>query len=117
MQWAGGRFVPVVTDDSVPVVQGLGQLLAFAAGMLWRPTWNLLCPWLPRYVFTGPSFSTSAKIAAVLAAVDAGKLQIPLHEPEGFPFTAAGVTAAMRLQAGGHAHGKVVVNMARRSDE
>jgi hypothetical protein len=53
----------------------------------------------------------------VLAAVAGGKLQIPLDEPRGFPFTPAGVAAALRRQASGHAHGKVVVDMGRTSDE
>ena len=61
------------------------------------------------------SVGSAASIDAVLSLVEKNRLRIPIDAavPEtGFPFTAAGVAAALRLQASGHSHGKVVVDVA-----
>ena len=108
--WLGGRFCAVCGDDAAPLVQSAVQLASFAAGMLWRPLWTTAAPWVPAYRF-GVAVATATSIAAVLAHVAEKRLRIPLDAAGSFPFTAAGVIAALRLQAGGHAHGKVVVTI------
>lgn len=44
--------------------------------------------------------------------MEAEKLAVALDERGPFPFNADGVRAALSLQQSGHAHGKVVVDVA-----
>jgi len=102
----------VVGDEPKPTIQTVVQLLYFIGKMLWRPMTVWMAPWkFPSYS-TPLSMTDAASLACVLKLVESGRLKMPLHDNRSFPFTEAGVREALSVQAGGHAHGKVVVKIA-----
>lgn len=111
-RWSGGRFVAVVAGDPLPVVQSALQLAGFVGGMLWPPLKSILSPWIPHYRMLVSS-TTADYLSKVLALVDSGKITVVLDPASPLPFTTEGVKKAFTLQASRHAHGKVVVQIAK----
>lgn len=108
----GGRFVAIAGDDPTPVVQTWYQLLAFVVAMLAKPTRSIFAPWLPRYLFV-VSTVTSEYLSKVVEMIESGRLRVQLDPLSPFSFTNDGVKGALKTQASGHAHGKIVVELAR----
>jgi len=104
----GGRFIAVVGDQPLPVVRNPFQLIAFACQMLWKPLWTLFAPWKPKYVLM---MSQTDNLADVLQHISQGNLKIVLEPSSPFAFSEQGVRNAFKMQASGHAHGKVVVEI------
>ena len=110
---SGGRFVAVAGSEPRPLVQNVFQLFSFAGGMLRNPIVSTFRSSIPNYLMVASE--TKAEILKqVLEYVEQKKLAIVLDPKSPFPFTADGVKSALSLQASGHAHGKVVVELSKR---
>eukprot|EP00899_Mesostigma_viride_P003622 jgi/Mesvir1/13260/Mv22355-RA.1 len=110
--WSGGRFIS--SDFSPNEVHNVLHLARFVVALFWPGLCAALRPWaLPRYkaLLVMPD---AALLTDVMKRVASRELKIVMDPSSPFPFTLEGVKAAFRLQAGRHAHGRVVVQV---SDE
>jgi len=107
----GGTFVAVTGDDPQPDCTTHWKLVKFFAKLLGRMFYTKFTTGrLPNYVMLMPDDNNNEGRKEVLEWIANGTLTIPLDET--LPFTAQGVSKAFRKVASGHAHGKVVVQIA-----
>lgn len=108
----GGSFVAVTGDEPKPDCRTVWKAIKFFAKMPWRPlyTW-MKSRTLPKYVMIMP-YDIPESRKQVIDWMQEGTLKIPL-DGSPLPFTAEGVRQAFAKVGSGHAHGKVVVSMAK----
>jgi NADPH:quinone reductase-like Zn-dependent oxidoreductase len=107
-----GRFLAVVLNDWHIVVKQPWHLASVLLPPLGRQLWNTVRPNGRRYMmFLGGV--DGKKLAEVASLVSEGELRVPLDPQSPFPLTEAGVKAAFELMGSRHAHGKVVIEVAK----
>ncbi|KAI8807185.1 chaperonin 10-like protein [Cladochytrium replicatum] len=109
---SGGRFVAVVGNTPKPLVQNALQMAVFAGSMMSYPLSAMAQPWKPGYVMVTSS-TQSEPLEKVLELASKGSIRAVLEPSGPFPFSAEGVSRALALVASSHAHGKVVIDMAK----
>jgi len=109
----GGRFVAVTGDDPKPDCRTVWTTMKFFAKLPGKTLYTTLRPrTYPKYVLLFPYDEAKGR-KEVLEWMQEGSLKIGLDEESPLPFTAAGVRKAFLKVGSGHAHGKVVVQIAK----
>jgi NADPH:quinone reductase-like Zn-dependent oxidoreductase len=106
--WEGGRFVSL--DFGPSVVHNAWHMADFVTSMFWQGLRTSLWPYLPRYtaVLVMPD---TASLKAAMELCGSGAVKIVLDPSSPFAFTLEEVKSAFKLQASGHAHGRVVIKV------
>lgn len=95
-------------------VHGVWDLMRLSFEWLWATCSSRLNPRIPKLVMAdGLEKIEARQIAEVLQDVVDGRLNPVLDPASPFPFTEEGVRDAMRRQKSTHAHGKVVIIVAK----
>jgi NADPH:quinone reductase-like Zn-dependent oxidoreductase len=110
----GGQFIAVTGDDPKPDMSTWWKTIRFFANLPLRPlhTW-IHAKTLPAYILLMP-YDIPQGRKQVLDWMEKKSLQIKLDEQSPLPFTQEGVQKAFAIVASGHAHGKVVVQLAEK---
>ncbi|CAJ1954901.1 unnamed protein product [Cylindrotheca closterium] len=120
----GARSGTKVLPKKVPYVQlipGVGTEInmtglgigSFLGSMLGRKLVSKCHPSCPKWEIPQGLDLPPGHLKKVLGDVESGKVRVILDSAGPFQFTSAGVRAAMRLQQSKHAHGKVVIEIAK----
>eukprot|EP00581_Thalassiosira_minuscula_P010327 CAMPEP_0183702530 /NCGR_PEP_ID=MMETSP0737-20130205/597_1 /TAXON_ID=385413 /ORGANISM="Thalassiosira miniscula, Strain CCMP1093" /LENGTH=352 /DNA_ID=CAMNT_0025929147 /DNA_START=90 /DNA_END=1148 /DNA_ORIENTATION=+ len=110
---AGGTFVAVTGDDPRPDCTTMWKTLKFFAKLPRKPLYTQLrSGTYPKYVLLMPYDEAKGR-KQVLGWMQEGSLKIQLDDESPLPFTAEGVRSAFLKVGSGHAHGKVVVQIAK----
>mmetsp|Transcript_6746 Transcript_6746/g.11803 ORF Transcript_6746/g.11803 Transcript_6746/m.11803 type:complete len:366 (-) Transcript_6746:99-1196(-) len=108
----GGSFVAVTGDDPHPDCTTVWKTIKFFANLPCRPVYTKMkAGTLPKYVLLLPYGEAEGR-KEVLGWMQAGSLKIKLDADSPLPFTSEGVRKAFLKVGSGHAHGKVVVQIA-----
>mmetsp|Transcript_8240 Transcript_8240/g.17889 ORF Transcript_8240/g.17889 Transcript_8240/m.17889 type:complete len:364 (+) Transcript_8240:117-1208(+) len=109
----GGRFVAVTGDNPRPDCRTVWKMIKFFANLPCRPLYTKIkSGTYPKYILLLPYGELDGR-KQVLEWMQQGSLKIRLDKGSPFPFTAEGVGNAFRKVGSGHAHGKVVVQIAK----
>eukprot|EP00584_Thalassiosira_punctigera_P010438 CAMPEP_0172528010 /NCGR_PEP_ID=MMETSP1067-20121228/2536_1 /TAXON_ID=265564 ORGANISM="Thalassiosira punctigera, Strain Tpunct2005C2" /NCGR_SAMPLE_ID=MMETSP1067 /ASSEMBLY_ACC=CAM_ASM_000444 /LENGTH=353 /DNA_ID=CAMNT_0013311859 /DNA_START=105 /DNA_END=1166 /DNA_ORIENTATION=- len=109
----GGSFVAVTGDEPKPDCRTVWSTIKFFARMPCRPVYTRIrSGTYPKYVLLLPYDEAEGR-KQVLGWMREESLKIRLDEASPLPFTAEGVGNAFRKVGSGHAHGKIVVQIAK----
>lgn len=109
----GGRFIAVALDDSKPDCSTVWKQIKFFATLPAKPLYTMMkSGTYPKYVLLFPYDEAKGR-KEVMGWMEEGSLKIKLDDKSPLPFTAEGVRSAFLKVGSGHAHGKVVVEIAK----
>jgi len=112
---AGGKFVAVTGDHPKPDCNTVWKTIKFFAELPRKPLYTMLMlrsGKYPKYILLFPHDEVEGR-KKVLEWMTEGSLKIKLDEDSPLPFTSEGVRKAFLKVGSGHAHGKVVVQIAK----
>mmetsp|Transcript_26290 Transcript_26290/g.33473 ORF Transcript_26290/g.33473 Transcript_26290/m.33473 type:complete len:414 (-) Transcript_26290:398-1639(-) len=92
---------------------GLNMISFILGTMLGRPLYAKLNPWCPRLTFPQGLDLKPGDLKAILEDVAEKRIRVVLDPASPFGFDTASVRAAMMKQKSKHAHGKVVIEIAK----
>lgn len=111
----GGNFIAVTGDDPKPVIKSVWSILKLFFIILGRPIWTLMIFWsVPKYTafVCLPDAKMLRRLVREIEEHNLKTILDPRCAPY-FEFTTEGVQKAFQLQESGHAHGKVVIQVAK----
>jgi len=112
----GGTFVAVTGDDNRPDLRTVWKFVKFMANTIGRMIYTKFTTRkMPRFVMLFPYDENNGRKDS-LQWMKEGSLVIQLDKDCPLPFTAKGVRHAFAKVAGGHAHGKVVIEIAKQEE-
>jgi NADPH:quinone reductase-like Zn-dependent oxidoreductase len=110
----GGRWVTTAPDDPHFPIHSTAQALGCMLPILGRASYSRLAFWsAPKYTYHLGIEPKRGNLQGLAQAVADGKLKIVLDPASPLPFTTEGVRRAFHVQDSKHAHGKVVVQIAK----
>ncbi|KAL3914902.1 MAG: hypothetical protein SGILL_005894, partial [Bacillariaceae sp.] len=89
------------------------RIVPFMLQMMSGLLYNKLNPWVPKYFGPQVLDLQPGDLKSLLQDVEDKKVRVVLDEAGPFPFDTASVRKAMKLQGSIHAHGKVVIEIAK----